>query len=86
MEPFRPLVDLSARAIAARNGPEVTPEAKRHMADLIALDFTLAGESSSVSVALSCPATSLAQSFEARRLSLALPEPHAALTLAGLGA
>ncbi|AMY71135.1 CRISPR-associated endonuclease Cas1 [Frigidibacter albus] len=85
MEPFRPLVDLTARAIAARAGPEVTPEAKRRMADLIALDLPLTGETSPVSVALSRLVTSLALSFEARRLSLALPEPPAPLTLAGLG-
>jgi len=85
MEPFRPLVDLTARAIAARVGAEVTPEAKRRMADLIALDLPLTGETSPVSVALSRLATSLAQSFEVQRLSLALPKPPAPLTLAGLG-
>ncbi len=85
MEPFRPLVDLTARAIAARTGPEVTPEAKRRMADLIALDLPLTGETSPVSVALSRLATSLAQSFEARHLALALPEAPSPLTLAGLG-
>lgn len=85
MEPFRPLVDLTARAIAERTGPDVTSEAKRKMADLIALDLPLTGETSPVSVVLSRLATSLAQSFETRRLSLALPEPPPLLTLAGLG-
>jgi CRISPR-associated protein Cas1 len=55
------------------------------MADLIALDLPLTGETSPVSVALSRLATSLAQSFEVQRLSLALPKPPAPLTLAGLG-
>jgi CRISPR-associated protein Cas1 len=85
MEPFRPLVDLTARAIAVRSGPSVTNEAKRHMTDLIALDLPLTGETSPVSVALSRLATSLAQSFETRRLLLALPEPPTPLILSGLG-
>ena len=85
MEPFRPLVDLTARAIGEVNGPEVNSDAKRHMADLIALDLPLTGETSPVAVALSRLATSLAQSFEARRLNLALPEPPSPLVLAGLG-
>lgn len=85
MEPFRPLVDLTSRAIAARVGAEVTPDAKRRLADLIAFDLSLAGETSPLSAALSRLATSLAQSFESRRLSLALPDPPAPLTLARLG-
>lgn len=85
MEPFRPLVDLTARAIAVAFGPEVTSESKRQMAELIALDLPLTGETSPVSVALSRLATSLAQSFETKRLSLALPEPPSPLVLAGLG-
>lgn len=85
MEPFRPLVDLTARTIAARDGAEVTSDAKRRMADLIALDLPLMGETSPVSVALSRLTVSLAQSFEAKRLALALPEPPAPLILAGLG-
>lgn len=85
MEPFRPLVDLAARAIAAREGPDVSPKAKRSLAELIALDLPLTGATSPVSVALSRLATSLAQSFESRRLSLALPEPPAPLVLAGIG-
>lgn len=85
MEPFRPLVDLTARAIAHRDGPEVTPDAKRRMAGLIALDLPLTGETSPVAVTLSRLATSLAQSFEAKRLSLILPEPPPPLVLQGLG-
>ena len=85
MEPFRPLVDLTARAIAAQAGPDVTPAAKQALAGLIALDLPLTGETSPVSVALSRLATSLAQSFEARVVTLALPEPPAPLVLAGLG-
>lgn len=85
MEPFRPLVDLTARFILAQSGPEVTSAAKQTFARLIALDLPLTGETSPVSVALSRLATSLAQSFESRNLSLVLPEPPDPLVLAGLG-
>ena len=85
MEPFRPLVDLTARAILTQSGPEVTSAAKLTMARLIALDLPLTGEISPVSVALSRLATSLARSFEARKLTLALPEPPEAAILSGLG-
>lgn len=85
MEPFRPLVDLMARAILTQSGPEVTPAAKQAFARLISLDLPLTGETSPVSVALTRLATSLAQSFEARKLALALPEPPDATTLIGLG-
>lgn len=85
MEPFRPLVDLTARTILTQSGPEVTSTAKQAFARLIALDLPLTGETSPVSVALTRLATSLAQSFETRKLALALPEPPDATLLKGLG-
>jgi CRISPR-associated protein Cas1 len=85
MEPFRPLVDATALNIARQHGPEVTPAAKQALARLIALDLPLGGVTSPVSVALSKLATSLALSFEAGKLTLALPTPPDALTLKGLG-
>lgn len=85
MEPFRPLVDLTARTIFNQSGPEVTSAAKQAFARLIALDLPLTGETSPVSVALTRLATSLAQSFEARKLALALPEPPDATILISLG-
>ena len=85
MEPFRPLVDLTARAILMEAGPEVSSAAKQSFARLIALDLLLTGETSPVSVALSRLTTSLAQSSEARKLVLALPEPPPADVLAELG-
>lgn len=85
MEPFRPLVDLTARSILTQSGPEVTPSAKQAFAGLIALDLPLTGETSPVSVALMRLATSLAQSFQTRKLVLALPEPPDASVLMGLG-
>lgn len=85
MEPFRPLVDLMAREILAHSGSEVTPSAKQSLARLIALDVSLTGETSPVSVAISRLTTSLAQSFERRKLELALPEPPAPEVLAAFG-
>lgn len=85
MEPFRPLVDLTTRAISLCDGPEVTPQAKAAMAALIALDLPLSGETSPLSVALTRLALSLATSFQDRRLALSLPTPPDPLTLAGLG-
>lgn len=86
MEPFRPLVDCAARTLADRNGPQVDTEAKQVLARLIALDLPLGDGLTPVSVALTKLATSLGQSFENGKLSLALPRPPDVLTLAGLGA
>jgi CRISP-associated protein Cas1 len=85
MEPFRPFVDLTARAILAESGPEVTSAAKQALARLIALDLPLTGDVSPISVALMRLATSLAQSFQTRKLTLALPDPPDRDTLQGLG-
>lgn len=86
MEPFRPLVDCTARTLAERNGPQVDTEAKQTLARLIALDIPLGDGQTPVSLALNKLCTSLGQSFERGKLSLALPRPPDALTLAGLGA
>jgi CRISP-associated protein Cas1 len=85
MEPFRPLVDLTARSITLNAGHEVTPEAKRLLTRLIALDLPLTGDISPVSVTISRLAISLAQSYETKVLKLALPTPPEPLVLAGLG-
>ena len=85
MEPFRPIVDCAVRCIVQRAGPEVDTGAKQALAALIALDMPLGDGLTPVSVALTKLATSLGQSFESKRLNLALPAPPDALTLAGLG-
>jgi CRISPR-associated protein Cas1 len=85
MEPFRPLVDLAARRIALTDGPDVTPAAKAALARLIALDLSLAGETTPLALALVRLAASLAQSFETRRLALILPESPPLETLRSLG-
>lgn len=85
MEPFRPLVDCAARHIALDHGAEVTTPAKQALARLIATDLPLGDGLTPVSVALVKLATSLGQSFENGKLTLALPRPPDALTLVGLG-
>lgn len=85
MEPFRPLVDLAVRTIVTRSGPQVDTGVKQALARLIATDLPLGEGVTPVSVALMKLATSLGQSFEAGKLSLALPAPPDRLTLAGLG-
>ena len=86
MEPFRPLVDCAARRCAADNGTQVDTPNKQALARLIAVDLPLSDAMSPVSVAVTRLATSLGQSFENGKLSLVLPKPPDALTLAGLGA
>lgn len=86
MEPFRSLVDCAVCGLVARNGTNVDTEAKQTLTRLIALDLPLGDGQTPVSVALSKLATSLGQSFEQSKLTLALPMPPDALTLKGLGA
>ena len=86
MEPFRPLVDCAARRRAADNGAQVDTPNKQALARLIAIDLPLDDAMSPVSVAVTRLATSLGQSFENGKLSLVLPKPPDALTLARLGA
>ncbi|PYC47774.1 type II CRISPR-associated endonuclease Cas1 [Litorivita pollutaquae] len=85
MEPFRPLVDCAVRSLIAQQGTDVDTSAKQVLAGLIALDLPLGEGITPVSVALSKLAISLGQSFEAGKLSLALPAPPDPLTLKGLG-
>ncbi|GAW36755.1 CRISPR-associated endonuclease Cas1 [Roseovarius sp. A-2] len=85
MEPFRPLVDSAVRTISKARGATVDSEAKQSLARLIAIDLPLGDGLTPVSVALMKLATSLGQSFEAGKLTLALPAPPDSLTFAGLG-
>lgn len=87
IEPFRPLVDALTLQLAARGCVEVSPEAKRAFAGLIAFD--LAGEmgTTTVSVAAMKLAQSVARCFETGRSSeLTLPRPPSPTELAAIGA
>lgn len=85
MEPFRPLVDCVVRGLSERKGPEVDTDAKQELVRVIALDLPLGDGTTPVSVALSKLATSLGQSFETKKLELALPRPPGSETFLELG-
>lgn len=86
MEPFRPLVDCTAKCLAEQHGPKVDANAKQAMAQLIALDLPFGDKVTPTSVALIKLATSLGKSFENGNLKLELPTPPDLLALRGLGA
>lgn len=86
MEPFRPLVDCAARGLVERGIAEVTPEAKRVMARLIATDMDVQGEVSPVHMAMSRLVFSLATSFESGKPALVFPAAPTPLALRSLGA
>lgn len=85
IEPFRPLVDAMAVRLKARGCLEVTPEAKRAFAGLIAVDLPGETGTTTVSGAAGRLAQSLSRCFETGKSSeLSLPHPPSALDLAGL--
>jgi CRISPR-associated protein Cas1 len=88
IEPFRPLVDALTVRLGAVGVATVTPEAKRAYAGLIALDLPgMGGVTTTVSLAATRAAQSLAKSFQTGRAAdLVLPQPPSALELAGLDA
>ncbi|MEH3107465.1 MAG: type II CRISPR-associated endonuclease Cas1 [Sphingomonas fennica] len=75
IEPFRPLVDALAVAMAADGATLVDTAAKRRFARLIACDLTVAGETTPVALAAVRLAQSLVRAFETGRPALALFDP-----------
>ncbi|THF56474.1 CRISPR-associated endonuclease Cas1, partial [Ollibium composti] len=87
IEPFRPLVDLVTVKLAAKGCSEVSSDAKRAYASLIALDLPGEDGTTTVTMAATYLSQSLARSFETGKASnLAPPRPPSAIELAGLGA
>lgn len=84
VEPFRPLVDALARAMAEEGRLTLDPAAKRRFARLIAFDVRIAGEASPVSIAAQRLAGSLARAFETGKSDLALFIPPSGIEWAGL--
>jgi CRISPR-associated protein Cas1 len=85
IEPFRPVADALTVRLQARGIEDVTPEAKRAYASMIALD--LAGENGTtpLSAAANRAAQTLAACFQTGRAAdLVLPPPPSAIELAGL--
>lgn len=81
IEPFRPLVDLVAAALVERGVAEVTPEAKRAFASLVALDLEGEAGVTTVMAAANRLAQSVARCFETGRAAeLVLPQPPATMS------
>ena len=73
IEPFRPLVDLTALGLVRSGIAEVTPDAKRRFAELLNFDLSSRGETSPVFREILTLSQSLARSFLDARPSLDLP-------------
>lgn len=87
IEPFRPIVDTVTVQLVENGCLEVTPEAKRAFAGLIAVDLPGELGTMTVTTAAGRLAQSLARCFETGKISeLALPLPPTAIELAGLAA
>jgi len=86
VEPFRPLVDAMTMQLIDRGWLEVTPEVKRTFAGLIALDLPSENGMTTVTVAATKLAQSLARCFETgKSTELSLPQPPSTIELAGIG-
>lgn len=79
VEPFRPFADAVVRQLVDEGTATVDPAAKTRLAAVLTADTDLAGATSPVSIAMLRLASSLAASFEKRRLTLAIMEPPTAL-------
>jgi CRISPR-associated protein Cas1 len=85
IEPFRPLADALTVRLIAHGVTEVTPEAKRAYAGMIAIDLPGENGITTVAGAATCAAQTLAGCFQSGRASdLVLLPPPSALELAGL--
>jgi CRISPR-associated protein Cas1 len=73
MEPFRPTVDLAAKALMAEGIQQIDTPAKRRLAQVLHADFNTDDGVTILSNALGRLAVSLAQVFTRERKSLALP-------------
>ena len=73
MEPFRPFVDLAVLRLRDAGHEAVTPETKRFLALVPALDLPTAEGTTPLSTVVARAATSLAQAYESGKASLDLP-------------
>ena len=73
MEPFRPLVDYAVANLPRSDQNNLTVEAKRMLAEVLAMDMTTEKGTTPLQTCLERAAQSLARSFETRQPSLVLP-------------
>ncbi|MEM9046614.1 MAG: type II CRISPR-associated endonuclease Cas1 [Pseudomonadota bacterium] len=85
MEPFRPLVDCCVKALIASGTEDVTPEAKRCLARLIAVDLPSLEGRSPLTTVLGRLTLSLARSYEGGKPELEFPAAPTAIELRSLG-
>ncbi len=81
MEPFRPLIDYVVHGLIAEGMEDVTPEAKRRLAEALSLDLATPRGTSPLFTCLERLALSLASSFESGKPALELPAPLLPLEL-----
>ena len=75
MEPFRPMVDYAAAALVAEGQDEMTPDAKRVLVEVLAMDMSSDRGTTPLETCLERAAQSLAHSFEEGKPALVFPGP-----------
>ena len=75
MEPFRPMVDYAVAGLTADGWDQMTPEVKRALVDVLAMDMATERGTTPLQTCLERAAQSLAQSFENGKPALILPGP-----------
>ena len=73
MEPFRPFVDCAVYELAASGEDEVTPEVKRALVGVMALDMATERGTTPLQTCVERAAQTLAQSFESGKAALEFP-------------
>lgn len=86
MEPFRPAVDLIAKALEAEGALVISPDTKRRLAGVLHQDFATNEGTTPLSNLMGRLAVSLAQVFTGERKALFLPTEPLPLLAAGRSA
>ena len=74
MEPFRPMVDVAAHRLMREGADEVSPDAKRALAGVLAMDMKTDRGTTPLQTCVERAAQSLAQSFESGVAEMAFPD------------
>ena len=85
MEPFRPLVDCTVKGLFESRSGVVDSHSKKELCGITALDLSVGGSVSPVSLALVGLARSVCYAFETSHIDLLLPEPPDKFFLSSLG-
>ena len=74
MEPFRPMVDYTVAGLVSHQREDMSIEVRRDLAGVLAMDLVTDRGTTPLQTCLERAAQSLAQSFEAGKAALILPE------------